>query len=125
MAIICTSLHVAPLQREFLGFTPERGNFFGLAPDRQWLAFTQYASENSLKTKGRDGQTVLFDGIAFPSNPDDGATRQVWSSFPIKYAARRQRFSTGMAAAAPAAPLPPPPSGGGGGGSPTGGVGGF
>ncbi len=40
------TLHTAPLSREFLfkGFQPEERMVFGLAPDRQWLGFTQKMS---------------------------------------------------------------------------------
>jgi hypothetical protein len=38
------SLHTAPLPRNFLGFEPGKAAFFGLGPDRQWLAFTQRMS---------------------------------------------------------------------------------
>ena len=40
------TLHTAPLAENFLfgGFQPENKMLFGLAPDRQWLAFTQSVS---------------------------------------------------------------------------------
>lgn len=127
MAVICTSLHVAPLQREYLGFTAERRNFFGLGPDRQFLALTQYASEKSLRKTQRDGSPAIFDGVTFPSIPGDASTNQIWSSFPIRYAARRERFASGAASAVapqaepveapggPAAPVPVGPGAGTGG----------
>lgn len=93
MAMILTSLHVAPLPREFLGFTPEGHNFFGMAPDRQWLALTQYVSEYSLQRI--DGSPRIFDGVKYPAIPNDVNTSRVWSSFPIRYAARRELFTTG------------------------------
>jgi hypothetical protein len=112
MAVICVSLHVAPLPREYLGFTAERQNFFGMAPDRQWLAFTQYASEKSLRRSRGDGLPVIFDGARFPAIPGVGAD-EVWASFPIKYAARRQQYASGGAVTAqPASGVPanaPPP----------------
>jgi len=127
VAILCVSLHLAPLPREYLGFTPERSNFLGMAPDRQWLALVQHASERSLQRVRADGRPVIFDGPTFAANPADQATVQVWSSFPIKYAARRQQYASGsVAQAQPAAPLPP--STGGRGRSnqnPQGGTGGF
>ncbi len=59
-AIILTSLHTAPLSREFMGFKPERSNLFdALAPDRQWLGFTQYVSEHVMRS-GSNGP--IFDG---------------------------------------------------------------
>ena len=94
MAIILTALHVAPLPREFLGFTPEGKSFLGMAPDRQWLALTQYVSEHSLQRR-INGSKQIFDGVQYPAIPTDVNTTQVWSSFPIKYAARRERFTTG------------------------------
>jgi hypothetical protein len=44
-----TTLHAAPLPRNFLfgAFQPEQRMFFGLAPDRKWLAFTQRMSQGA------------------------------------------------------------------------------
>lgn len=118
-AILLTALHTAPLPREFMGFTPERNNLFDFAaPDRQWLGFTQYVSEKSLRTSTPMG-TPVFDGPTFPRIPSDLSTNQVWASFPIKYAARRQQFTTGQASSASSLPAAPPPQstpGGGGAG---------
>lgn len=125
MAILLTALHTAPLPREFLGFRPERQNLFeAAAPDRQWLAFTQYVSEKPLTT-GAAGH--IFDGARFPRIPGQPETMQVWSSFPIRYAMRREEYASGagggstmasppgsIAPAAPAAPRAPAPGGGGG-----------
>lgn len=108
MAIMLTALHTAPLPREFLGFRAERRNLFDIvAPDRQWLGFTQYVSENSL-SRTLHGQIVGFDTARFPANPDDESTLESWSSFPIRYAARRDTFGQGGQSSAPAAPPPPP-----------------
>lgn len=105
MAILLTSLHVAPLPREFIGFTPEGQNFLNFAaPDRQWLAFTQYVSEKSLKV---GGTPRIFDGAEFPAKPTDPSSTRVWSSFPIRYAARREAYTTGGARPADPASLPP------------------
>lgn len=109
MAVICVSLHVAPLPREFLGFTSERGNLLGLAPDRQWLALTQYVSEGSMRTSDPYGRPVIFDGAFFPADPSDQNSMQVWSSFPIKYATRRQRAGTGGGTSQSSSATPPPP----------------
>jgi hypothetical protein len=117
MAILLTAVHTAPLPRNFLGFSPERRNLFDLAaPDRQWLGFTQHVSEKILATGS------IFDGPRFPM-PE--TTQQIWPSFPIRYATRRQMLSTprtpgvmGAPAAQPAPPVPvpgsgaPPPGGG-------------
>jgi hypothetical protein len=43
------SLHTAPMAKNFLGgsFQPEQRMFFGQAPDRQWLGFTQKMSKGA------------------------------------------------------------------------------
>jgi hypothetical protein len=88
MAILLTALHTAPLPRSFIGFSPERSNFFdSLAPDRQWLGFTQHVSEKVLKT-GR-----VFDGPKFKM---PGTDQEYWPSFPIRYATRRQDYALGV-----------------------------
>ena len=115
MAILATSLHTAPMPRSFAGFDPGPDNrmFFKLAPDRQWLAFTQYVSEHSM----RIGRGRLFDGAQFrlvePSGRTEAAPVPIWSSFPIRYAHRREQFSSGagVAGGAPGGPpqnSPPP-----------------
>jgi hypothetical protein len=113
MAILLTAVHTAPLPREFLGFSPERKNLFDFAaPDRQWLGFTQHISEKIL------GTGAIFDG---PKYPEPETTQDIWPSFPIRYATRRQDYANprkpAAAAATPQAPGPeaapagPPPSG--------------
>jgi len=88
MAILLTALHTAPLPRSFVGFSPERANLFdSLAPDRQWLGFTQHVSEKVLRT-GR-----VFDGPKFPM---PGTDQEYWPSFPIRYATRRQDYAKGI-----------------------------
>ncbi|MBI3864917.1 MAG: CvpA family protein [Planctomycetia bacterium] len=90
MAILLTALHTAPLPRDlkYIGFRPEQRNFFDIsAPDRQWLGFVQHVSEKVLRT-GK-----VFDGPEF-SMPE-GTTKQIWPSFPIRYATRRQDYSSG------------------------------
>ncbi len=115
-AILLTALHVSPLPRNFWGFTPERNNLVdAAAPDRQWLAYTQYVSERILR-QGQYGP--VFDGDQFPAIP--GGQPQTWSSFPMRYAMRRQRYETyapPVAAPPPTsgAPVSQPPAGGGGG----------
>lgn len=85
---LLTALHTAPLPREFAGFTPERANFFSMAPDRQWLGFTQYVSEQSF----RRGGNYIFDGPV--EKVGDYAENDVWSSFPIRYATRREQLAS-------------------------------
>lgn len=123
MAIVATSLHTAPLPRSFAGFNPGPNNrlLFGIAPDRQWLAFTQYVSERSLAR----GRARIFDGAQFrlkeTANPTFTSAVPVWASFPIRYAHRRGQFSSGVAIAGGGGSSGPPtgppqsqtPSGGG------------
>lgn len=104
MAFLLTAVHTAPLPRNFMEFRPERANLFGiLAPDRQWLGFTQYVSENALAS-GR-----IFDGPVsdfIDDNADDNRNT-VWPSFPIRYASRREQFASGGLIAPPTvAPAP-------------------
>jgi hypothetical protein len=60
-------------------------------------------SEHVLR-KGQFGP--IFDGDQFPAIP--GGTPEVWSSFPMRYAMRRQSFETYQPASSTA---PPPPGG--------------
>jgi len=132
IAILLTSLHTAPLPREFLGFKPENNNFFGSAPDRQWLGFVQYVSEHPLaaqRIQKIGGQDVVvshaFDGrfeiVGDPTKPyttrdssGKDVPQVVWPSFPIRYAMRRSRLGSNQAAP-PAQPVQvTPPAGGGG-----------
>lgn len=122
VAILLTALHVAPLSREFIGFKPERNNLFdAVAPDRQWLGFTQYVSERVF----RSGSTgPIFDGAEFLRIAEDPSTVQVWSSFPIRYAQRRELFSGSAIGSAgptttsgPPTSAPPPTSSPAGGGA--------
>ena len=94
MAFLLTALHTAPLDREFLGFKAERGNFFGMAPDRQWLGFMQWSSEwVYVKWPKR-----IFDGPVKAMGEPDTFTDPVWPSFPIRYASRRQIGAGGASA---------------------------
>lgn len=111
MAFLLTALHTAPLGREFMGFKAERGNFFGMSPDRQWLGFTQWTSEwvFSKSTKR------IFDGPEKIMGDPGVVTNTVWASFPIRYASRREIGAGGGAAAsqAPAVRQVAPQKGGG------------
>ena len=120
MAILLTALHTAPLPRDFFDFRPETPVFFGLAPDRQWLGFTQYVSEHSLSTKRSpvvdpvtkrpviDPVTKsplhmpnVFDGmIRNAGDPQSPHPNVVWASFPIRYAMRRSQIEKGGVVAA-------------------------
>lgn len=94
MAFLLTALHTAPLDREFLGFKAERGNFFGIAPDRQWLGFTQWVTERVFSRS----PARIFDGPVLVLGDEGAVPNKIWPSFPIRYASRRER---GAAAAAP------------------------
>jgi hypothetical protein len=116
MAIALTALHTAPLPREFAGFTPERGNFFNMAPDRQWLAFVQYVSEKSFSA----GTAQVFDY----SDETTPGTPPGWqfATFPIRYAHRREMSAGGGGFAPAPAPGPVTPvAPGGAGPAPAGG----
>jgi hypothetical protein len=94
LCVLLVSLHVAPLPRivtaeqvvEVAGFEPEKPQFFGLGPDRQWLKFNLWLSQEAL-SQG-DGER-LFDGPIYHVGGDRG----VWPSLPIRYADRRERMT--------------------------------
>lgn len=92
MAFLLTALHTAPLPRTFWGFTPEphlrNGPVSAMAPDFQWLGFTQHVSENVFR---QPGGRRIFDGPRLRIGDYEG----VWPSFPIRYATRRERRSSG------------------------------
>jgi len=62
-----TTLHAAPLSKNFLGesFQPEERMFFSLAPDRQWLGFTQKMSQgpyaHSVSEAEWKAEKTIFD----------------------------------------------------------------
>jgi hypothetical protein len=116
VGVLLTALHTAPLPREFLGFRPERKNLLGfLAPDRDWLGFVQYVSERSMPSS-ESGR--IFDGSRFRL---PGHANEVWPTFIIRYASRRESLGAPVEAAAPVAaaaspgaprPAAPAPPGG-------------
>ena len=129
MALLLTSLHTAPLPREFMGFKPERNNFFAMAPDRQWLGFMQYVTEKSfcqIKFQDPDTKELVthaFDG-KYERLGDKSAPypNTIWPSFPIRYAMRRDQIGGGSDQGSAAVPVPVQPvtpvaPGGGGGGN--------
>lgn len=128
MAILLTALHTAPLPREFMGFKPERANFFGMAPDRQWLGFTQYVTEKSFSwIHSQDPVTKEFVTHAFDGkyerlgDPTSPFPNTIWPSFPIRYASRRGQIGNTappQPVMVPVAPVTPASTGGGGGGGP-------
>jgi hypothetical protein len=109
IAFLLAALHTAALPRDFLGFTPERKNFFGLtAPDREWLGLVQYISEKSMQSS-EDHR--IFDG-AFVKVEEHNL--EIWPTYIIRYASRREEYAaaTGGAAAAPPAGSTVTPGGG-------------
>jgi hypothetical protein len=121
MAFLATAVQTAPLPREILGYKPEDKMLFGLGPDRQWLGLTQYVTEH-VYHRGR-----IFDGERGPAIPEKWMAGRsdlekeelmlVWSSFPARYAFRREEYvrtAGGGTAAAPtnAAPQAAPSTGG-------------
>lgn len=114
MAFLLTALHTAPLAREFMGFKPERANFFGMAPDRQWLGFVQYVTEKPyarIMFQDRDTKQLIphaFDGrYELLGDKASAYPNTIWPSFPIRYAARRERIDNNLPGAGPApAPVP-------------------
>jgi hypothetical protein len=101
IAFLLAALHTASLPREFLGFTPERKNFFGLtAPDREWLGLVQFISERSMRSS-EEGR--IFDGAQFEVPEHEN---RVWPTYIIRYATRREQYAAAASGgtAAPAAP---------------------
>jgi hypothetical protein len=91
-AFLLAAMHTAPLPREFLGFTPERKNFFGMtAPDREWLGFVQYVSEKSMQSSERGR---IFDGFEFRFEvPVEGHDDLILTTYIIRYASRREAYA--------------------------------
>jgi uncharacterized membrane protein required for colicin V production len=128
MAILLTALHTAPLPRTFLGFKPERPNFFGAAaPDQQWLAFTQHVSEDVFvkreikldDQRNRHEIKRIFDGLVYWL-PTREPTYVQLPTFAIRYASRRERvYGSGDGKPARPAGNSPGIGPGGGGGGPT------
>lgn len=58
------SLHTAPVPRSLVQAQPEdRGMFFGLSPDRKWLAWVRFATKDG-PFAHPPGQAVVFDNEA-------------------------------------------------------------
>ena len=109
MAFLLTALHTAALPREFMGFRAERANFFATAPDRQWLGFVQYVTERvcvSSPARPFDGPQIKLGDATDPNRnkTNNWPPEDIWPSFPIRYATRRERGS------APPAPQPVRPA---------------
>jgi hypothetical protein len=74
------TLHTAPLAKHFLGFQPDptAKMFFGLAPDRLWLAWVHKESQGAL---ARFGGTAAFDAQG---------------DFILRYANRRAEYESNL-----------------------------
>ncbi|GAB4149859.1 MAG: hypothetical protein Tsb009_24370 [Planctomycetaceae bacterium] len=88
MAFVAVALQTGPFPRDFWGhFPPEpenrTGPFGAIAPDHQWLGFTQAVSAGVFRQ--RDAGRI-FDAANYRVGNQDN----VWSSFPIRYATRRE-----------------------------------
>jgi hypothetical protein len=79
--VVCftaASLHTAPVPRDFIQPTPEARMFFGLAPDRRWLAWVRGSS--------------LRGPFAQPADAFDPE-----ADFILRYASRRQALEAAPA----------------------------
>ena len=103
VGFLLTALHTTTVPLDAIGFRPERKNFLSLAPDRQWLAFTQHVSEDvfprrQLVQAAGEQRYVkrIFDGMLYTI---PGAQRELYlPTFAIRYGTRRDMGT-----------LPPPP----------------
>ncbi len=88
------SLHTAPLARSPFGGTfyaePNADVFFGLAPDRQWLAFVHTLSlDGSKVADGRQGSLARSLG---ENEPEGANIFDPQAEFILKYGASRAKF---------------------------------
>jgi hypothetical protein len=76
------TLHLAPLERNPMGFQekPETRNFFGLGPDRNWIAFVHNLSKNGSLNR----TPPQSDPNAYVFDPQ--------GDFILKYGSRRKAF---------------------------------
>jgi hypothetical protein len=92
------SLHLAPLApHPFRGAfqkTPGSGNFFGMAPDRQWLAFVQKCSRGALSRSHKQGELPGYHPL--PEDKQKGCrVFDPQGDFIVKYRNRRANFDKG------------------------------
>lgn len=82
LCFLMMTLHTAPLSRNFMfqAFRPEDRLFFGLAPDRKWLAFTQKMSRTT------------FSRMPSELHPE-GHVFDPQAAFMPKYASRRDAYA--------------------------------
>jgi hypothetical protein len=93
VGFICATMHTAPLGPHPMGFqqTPTSGNFLGMAPGRQWLAFMQSRSRGALSRSETDSARLS------PVEQDKNLNVRIFdpeSRFILKYYQRRVQFET-------------------------------
>lgn len=91
VGFVCATLHTAPLSAHFMGFqkTPTAGNFLGMAPGRQVLAFIQSRSMGALSREESD------PAKRSPRPEDEDRQVRIFdpeSEFIPKYHQRRKNF---------------------------------
>jgi hypothetical protein len=92
IGFVCATMHTAPLGPHPLGFqpAPTAGNFLGMAPGKQWLAFMQSRSRGAFSRGEADASKQS------PVAADEGLDARVFdpqSRFVLKYYQRRQNFA--------------------------------
>ena len=92
VGFLCASLHTAPLGPQPMGFqqAPSSGNFLGMAPGKQWLAFMQSRSRGAL-SRGEPNEARRS-----PLPQDKDVNARIFdpeSRFILKYHQRRQDFA--------------------------------
>jgi len=93
LGFICATMHTAPLGPHPLGFqpTPTSGNFLGMAPGRQWLAFMQSRSRGALSRSETNSARLS------PLERDKNLNVRIFdpeSKFILKYYQRRVQFES-------------------------------
>jgi len=95
VCFVAFTLHTAPLARNFFfgGFDPQARMFAGLAPDRQWLGFVQWASRGPLSRTQSQGEQQR-GAYGADSSPAEQklAVFDRRAEFIPKYATRRQNL---------------------------------
>ncbi len=91
VGFVCATMHTAPLPPHAMGFqqTPTSGNFLGMAPGRNWLAFMQSRSRGALKRSEADAS------LRSPRPEDQKLDARVFdpeSRYIPKYFQRRVKF---------------------------------
>ena len=108
--MLAVSLHLAPLPREYAGFSPESPTLLGtLWPDMHWLGYAHRMSSGPYATTDEFGQPAMFDGNAYKLVKSPTVQAGIYPDFPIRYAARRAAYEGGAPAQAARRPTLGPP----------------